>query len=444
MTQERLFTELPEPEQTQAPRPTPDTHRSQARLYTAVRNQIEIMMRDLDSLLPEDHLARTLWKIVEHLDLSAFYAPIKAVIGEPGHPATDPKVLVAVWLYATADGIGKARQLDRLCQEHDAYRWLCGGVPINYHMLSDFRVQHRQALDDLMTKILAAMMSENLVSLDRVSQDGMRVRASAGAGSFRREERLKQFLAQAQEQVKRLGAEVDAPEVPENQPSRREKAARERAARERQERIERALAELPSVRAVKKTVKEKENARVSTTDPEARVMKMPDGGFRPAFNIELATDNKSQVILGASVTNHGTDANEAYPMLKQIEERSGKTPGDYLVDGGFATLGDVEKFAAAGVTFYAPTRAPTGQSREQTEPRPTDSPAVADWRVRMGTEEAKTIYRERAATSECVNAQFRVRHGLYQFVVRGVQKVTCVVLWMVITHNLLRWIALTS
>lgn len=442
MNQEPLFPELPETEAAQAHPGTPETRPSQARLYKAVRNQVEIVMRDLDSVLPEGHLARTIWKIVERLDLSAFYAPIKAVIGEPGHPATDPKVLVALWIYATADGIGKARKLDRLCREHDAYRWLCGGVPINYHMLSDFRVEHRQALDKLMTKILAVMMAEDLVSLNRVSQDGMRVRASAGAGSFRREERLKQFFAQAQEQVKRLGAEVDEPEVAKNQPSRREEAARERAARDREERIERALAELPSVREAKKTAKEKENARASTTDPEARVMKMPDGGFRPAFNIELATDTGSQVITGVSVTNHGTDANEASPMLAEVKERANKTPEDYIVDGGFVTLAEVDKFDAAGVVFYAPTRAPRGTSREQTEPRPSDSPAVADWRVRMGTEEAKTIYRERAATSECVNAQFRVRHGLYQVVVRGIAKVTCVALWLAITHNLLRWIAL--
>jgi len=442
MTQERLFPELPGTEPTQGAAGAPQTRPSQARLYKPVRDQIEMVMRDLDSLLPKDHLARTIWAIVQSLDLSAFYAPIKAVVGEPGHPATDPQVLVALWIYATSQGVGKARELDRLCREHDAYRWLCGGVPINYHMLSDFRVEYRKALDELMTKVLAAMMDEGLVSLDRVAQDGMRVRASAGAGSFRREGKLKELLVKAEAQVKRLSAQVDEPEEARTEPSQREVAARERAARERQERIEQALKELPEVREAKKTAKERENARVSTTDPEARVMKMADGGFRPAFNVELATDTKSQVITGVDVINRGTDADQASPMLKQIEERAEKTPHDYLADGGFATLGEVDRMAATGVTFYAPTRAPRGDSRSQTEPRPGDSPAVADWRVRMGTDEAKTIYKERAATSECVNAQARCRHALYQFVVRGLEKVTCVVLWMVITHNLLRWIAL--
>jgi transposase len=292
-----------------------------------------MMLRDLDSLLPEDHLARAIWAFVARLDLTAFYAPIKAVQGEPGHPATDPKVLVALWVYATADGIGKARQIDRLCHEHDAYRWLRGGVPINYHMLSDFRVEHGQALDGLLSEILAAMMAEGLINLDRVSQDGLRVRASAGAKSFRREERLKSLLEQAQERVKRLaevsqaereaesGAKAEQPEQTDRL-SRREQAARERAARERQERIERALAELPKVRAAKKTEEKREQARVSTTDPEARVMKMADGGFRPAFNVQYATTTDKQVIVGVSVSNRGTEGDEAPPMLERVKERT--------------------------------------------------------------------------------------------------------------------------
>jgi transposase len=458
MTQERLFpeaptSEVPIGEPTPASPIRPATRRDQARLYKPVRNQVEMMLRDLDSLLPEDHLARAVWAFVERLDLSAFYAPIEAIVGEPGHPATDPQVLVALWVYATADGIGKARQLDRLCHEHDAYRWLRGGVPINYHMLSDFRVEHGQALNDLLSEVLAAMMAEGLVNPDRVSQDGLRVRASAGASSFRREERLKSFLEQAQERVKCLAevsqAEREAdPEQPAEgvlaeRASRREQAARERAARERQERIERALAELPAVRAAKKTEEKKEQARVSTTDPEARVMKMADGGFRPAYNVQFATTTDKQVIVGVSVTNRGSEGDEAPPMQEQVTSRTEQTPKDYLIDGGQATLRTIDKLNEAGLTVYAPTQAPRGTKRSQDEPRPSDSPAVAAWRTRMATEEAKAIYKERAATSECVNARAR-QHGLYQFVVRGLSKVTCVALWLAITHDLLRWIALTS
>ena len=446
MVQEPLFPGLPDCAPTQAPPPNVPTRPGQARVYKPVRNQVEMMMRDLDSILPEDHLARAVWAFVERLDLSAFYVPIKAIEGEPGHPATDPQVLVALWLYATADGVGKARQLDRLCHEHDAYRWLRGGVPINYHMLADFRVEHGQALDDLLTQILATMAAEGLVDLERVCQDGVRVRASAGAASFRREARLKQFLAQAQAQVNRLAGELanelEQDAVPAERPSRREEAARLRAARERQERVERVLAELPLVQAAKKTEEQRQQARASVSDPEARVMKMPDGGFRPAYNVQLASQLNNQVIVGISVTNHGTDGAEAPPMLEQVQERNGATPNDYLIDGGAATLKTVDELTRAGVTVYAPTQPPRGSKRSQTEPRATDTPAVADWRVRMGTEEGKAIYRERGM-GECVNARLR-QHGLYQFVVRGLQKVTCVMLWMVIAHNLLRWMALTS
>ena len=201
---------------------------------------------------------------------------------------------------------------------------------------------------------------------------------------------------------------------------------------------------MPSAQAVKKTAEERQNARVSTTDPEARVMKMGDGGFRPAYNIHLATDTPSLVVTGVTVTHRGADSDEASPMLKQVEETSEKQPKDYLTDGGIATRNEVEKFAAAGVTLYSPTRTSRDKGREQTEPLPTDSPAVAAWRVRMGTDEGKATYRQRAATSEYVNAQLRTREGLYQFVVRGLAKVTSVVLWMVITHNILRWIALRT
>ena len=446
MVQEPLFPELPDCAPTQAPVPIVPTRPGQARLYKPVRNQVEMMMRDLDSLLPEDHLARAVWAFVERLDLSAFYVPIKAIEGEPGRPATDPQALVALWVYAIADGVGKARHLDRLCHEHDAYRWLRGGVPINYHMLADFRVEHGPALDDLLTRILAAMAAGGLVDLGRVCQDGVRVRASAGAASFRREARLKQFLAQAQAQVSRLAgelaAELEGDAVAIEGPSRRQEAARLRAARERQERVERALAELPAVQGAKKTEEERQQARASVTDPEARVMKMPDGGFRPAYNVQLASQLNNQVIVGVSVTNRGTDGAEAPPMLEQVKERNGATPSDYLIDGGEATLRTIEELSRGGVNVYAPTKPPRGNKRDQAEPRPTDTLAVADWRVRMGTEEGKAIYRERGM-GECVNARMR-QHGLYQFVVRGLPKVTCVVLWMVIAHNLLRWMALTS
>lgn len=447
MADATLF-EMPERRGSQA---TGTTRPEEARVLRAERSQVEWTPRSLDACLPEDHQARAIWALLERLDLSAFYSAIKAVVGHPGQPTTDPKVLLALWLYATADGVGSARQLARLCEEHDAYRWLRGGVPINYHMLADFRVAHQAALDDLLSEILAAMMVDGLVSLRHVAQDGMRTRAWAGAGSFHRKDTLERCLAEAREQVERLAQEREHPDP---QVSRREQAAGERAARERQQRVEQALRRLPAVKAAKerqgKTLAKSKRgkvseARVSTTDAQATVMKMPDGGFRPAYNLEVATDVDSQVIVGVGVVTAGSDGGQALPMVAQIEGRTGEVPEGYLMDGGFATREDITALEGQGIVVYAPTRAPrtTTSGRSQAQPRPDDTPEVVGWRARMETEEAKAVYKERAATSECVNAHLR-RYDLRQLVVRGAAKVLSVLLLAAVSHNLLRWIALSN
>ena len=231
-------------------------------------------------------------------------------------------------------------------------------------------------------------------------------------------------------------------------------AARERAANERLERVEGALKLLPEVQATKKR-QEKTLAqprrekvrepRVSTSDPEAHVMHMPDGGFRPAYNVELATDVASQVIVGIAISNRGSDQGEALPMETQVHQRTDQHPKAYLMDGGFVKRDDITALEQAGVTVYAPLRPPrtTTSGRAATDPRPDDSPEVIDWRERMGTDEAKQIYKDRAATAECVNARCR-QHGVHQFQVRGLGKILSAMLLVVITHNLLRWTALTT
>lgn len=447
MPEETLF-ELPE---RKAPAPSAPTRPENARVLRAIRNQIEWMARSLDETLPEDHQARSIWAFLERLNLSAFYGSIKAVLDGPGRSTTDPQVLLALWLFATADGIGSARQLARLCEEHDAYRWLCGGVPINYHMLSDFRVAHEKELDELMTGILASMMSEGLVKLERIAQDGMRTRASAGSNSFRRKERLEACLTEAKEQVERLAKEREHPDPKVN---KRQEAARKRAAKEREQRIEEALRNLPEIKAAKERQLKKKSKkdrpkvkepRVSTTDPEARVMKMPDGGFRPAYNLQFASEVGSQVVVGVGVTNTGNDKGQAVPMVEQIDKRTEEKPDDYLMDGSFVTREDITALEKQGITVYAPTLAPRTETsgRTQSMPREDDTPEVGQWRARMETEEAKKIYRQRAATAEYVNARGRAL-GLTQLTVRGATKVLSVALLVAITHNILRWIALTS
>ncbi len=408
------------------------------RLKRANRSQLLLRPVDLEATLPADHEARSLWRVVERLDLSGFLAPIRAREGEPGQSTIDPAILITLWLYATSQGVGSARELDRLCGEHDAYRWICGGVSVNYHTLSDFRVNHRVALDELFTQVLAVMMREGLVTLSRVAQDGTRVRASAGADSFRRERTLTELLSESQAQVEHVKGLAEDATV-----TLREAAARKRAAKEREERVERALDELPKIRESKKTEADKLEARASTTDPEARVMKMGDGGFRPAYNVQFATTTEEKVIVGVSATNVGSDKNELGPMLDQIEERTGERPKEALVDGGYVKLEEIEAAADKGTTTYAPVPAKKGQEPDY-GPKPGDSKAVAAWRGRMGTEAGKAVYRERCETAELPNAHVKTRFGLTQLPVRGLTKVATIGLWMALTYNVLRWVSLTS
>jgi transposase len=421
-----------------------------ARVLRPNRCQLIWEPRDLNATLPEDHLARTVWRFLERWDLSPFYASIKAVLDRPGRPTTDPRVLLAVWLLGTLEEVGSARRLARLCAEHDAYRWLCGGVPINYHMLADFRAAHPEALDDLLSQIVASLKAAGAVTSVEVAQDGMRVRASAGASSFRRRGRLETCLEEAQALVRRLAEQREHPDPRVN---KRQQAARERAARERQSRVEAALAYLPELQAVKEAQR-KRNAladrvkigepRASTTDPEARIMKMADGGFRPAYNVQLATDSAAGVIVGVAVTASGSDTGQAVPMVDQVERRTGQRPQTYLVDGGFAGRADVTALGQRGITVYAPVRAPRWRPEaERYQPRWGDSPEVVAWRQRMSTEEAKTILRRRPAIAEWANAQVS-QHGIARFTVRGLLKATTITLLVVIAHNFLRWASLRA
>jgi len=403
------------------------------RLLTPNRAQVEFRAIDLDGLLPADHLARLVWDFVVAQDLSELYDGIRSVEGAPGHAATDPQILLALWLYATLEGVGSARALDRLTEAHDAYRWLCGGVPMNYHTLSDFRVGHVELLDRLLTTNVASLMAAGVVTLDRVAQDGVRVRASAGAASFRRRGTLEECLREAEEHVQALKREVeDDPAAT----SRRQQAARMAAAEERKRRVTEALAQMADAEA-KKPAGEEEKARVSTTDPDARVMKMGDGGFRPAYNGQFAVDTQSQVVVGVAVSNSGSDRGKMPPMVDQLAERYGETPDEYLVDGGFAKHEDIEKVTASGCMVYAPVQKSRSDARDPHEARPGDSAAIASWRARMATAEAKEIYKCRAATAECVNALARNR-GLQQFRARGTHKVLAILLWFALAHNLMR------
>lgn len=419
---------FPEIDRHERPAPAPD---APVRYETANRQQVELTPTDLESLLPPGHAARLVWRFVEGVDLTAFYTAIKAREGGPGRPPIDPKILVALWLYATIDGVGSARELDRLCTCHDAYRWLRGGVSVNYHTLSDFRLGHARALDHLLTQSIAALLRRGIVTLARVAQDGTRVRASAGTGSFRRGPTVATCLAQAQRQVARVQQTPAA--------SARHQAARQRAAADRLARVEAALAELPAIEAVKarhgRRQRPRSAARVSTTDPQARVMKMADGGFRPAYNIQLATDVAGRAIVGVHVTNVGSDRHLLPPMLTDLARRTGRVPDEYLVDGGLMQRDVITDCAAQGITVLCPE--PVTTARPPGTPVPEDSAAVRAWRARMQTPEAQTRYKDRAATAEWTNAQLRTHRTLDRPLVRGLYKLHTWTLWCALAHNML-------
>ena len=448
--QAMLFASLPESAAVTEPSATAEPA---PRVLLAERNQIELRVVDLEATISLDHPARNLWAFVERLDLSALYGAIGSVEGRAGRAAIDPKILLALWLYATVDGVGSAREIERLTEAHNAYRWICGGVKVNHHTLSDFRCARVELLDEWLTHSVAVLMEQDLVTLERVAQDGMRVRASAGAASFRRRSTLERCMAEAQAQVQALKGEIEAdPEAS----HRRRRAARERAALERQERVAQALEQLAQVEEQKKKkpvakkkhesdeqYKKRSEPRASSTDSEARVMKMADGGYRPAYNIQFTTATDSQIIVGVDVNNIGSDLGQLSPMLDQVEQRYGERPAQWLVDGGYARHDDIEDAEGRGTTVYAPVPKPKDPSRDPHVALLDDSEAIAQWRERMGSDAAKDIYKQRAATAECVNAIARGR-GLTQFVVRGLNKVKAVALWYALAHNLMRAVTLAQ
>ena len=422
------------------------------RLRTPERRQIAWVVQCPDDLVGPSHPVRRVLAVVEKLDVSRFAAPIKAREGRAGRDATDPQLLVALWLYACIRGIGSARELARRCEDSAAFRWLCGGVGVNHRLLSDFRTDHGEALNELFTQVVASLVDKEVVQVRRVSQDGVRVRVSAGAGSFRREERLQKLLEEAQRHVEELRQQVDSPEYAAL--SARQKAARQRAVKERKQRLEQAIAQLPELKQKQaeaaqragngergQQIREKQ-PRVSTTDAEARVMKMANGGFNPAVNVQLATDTASRAIVGVEVTNEGSDnVGVSEPMREQVEQRSRERVEQQVMDGGYLRSQDLEQAHAQGVELFVPpkpARHPQNRGREL-EIKPGDSAAVRAWKQRMASAEGKQIYQQRAATSETVNADLRSYRGLMPLTVRGLKKMQCVALWCALAYNLMHF-----
>jgi transposase len=420
------------------------------RLRKAERLQLSMEPHCMDDLVGALHPVRTVMAVVEKLEVSGFCERIRAREGQAGRDATDPRLLVGLWLYGCSRGIGSARELARRCSESAPFRWLCGGVGVNHRMLSDFRIDHSDALDELFTQVIATLVDKKLVRVSRISQDGVRVRVSAGSKSFRREDRLQQLLERAQQHVVALRKQLDSP-AESAAVTARQKAARQRAAESRQRRLEQAIAQLPELKqkqaeAAQRAGKGKcgdriraKQPRVSTTDADTRVMKMANGGYNPGVNVQLATDTQSRAILGVEVSNEGSDSTGlSEPMRQQVEKRTGGKVEQHLVDGGYLRTEDIVQAHQQGVELFVPSkpaRNPQNRGREL-EPKPSDSEAVQAWKRRMASKEGQEIYKQRAATSETVNADLRTYRGLVPFTVRSLNKIKCVTLWCALAYNL--------
>jgi transposase len=422
---------------------------NQARFLEADRYQTRWDFIDLDALVPADHVARVVWAFVQGLDLSAYYAAIKAREGEPGRPPPDPAILLALWIYAAVEGVGSARQLARLVERDVAYRWIAGGVPVNYHGLSDFRTAHPELLDRLLTESVMALVAEGLVTLSEIVVDGTKVRASASPDSFKTGSKLARIEAAVTQRLAALKAELASdPEAS----SRRQRAAQERAAREVVERAERARGALDQLRRAKteraKThpqdeAKKKSEPKVSLSDPEARHMRFPDGAVRPAYNAQIAAVPKEGIIVSVEMTDRRNDSGLAMPMVEDILRRYGTVPQRLLLDTRYATIEDIAALAehpAGAVEVFAPTPAEgdniTPRALAQRNKRRAREPeSVKQWRARMASQAGQEAYRTRKLI-ERLNGNLK-NHGFGFLHVRGLIKAKAEAIWYALANNLM-------
>jgi transposase len=470
------------------------------------RRQLLLRSVDVEELVGADHEVRAIWGFVGRLDLRGYYDQISAVEGHAGRSATDPRLLVSLWIYALSKGVSSAREIGRLCAHDPAYQWLTGMQPINYHTLSDFRVAHRESLEELFAQILGLLSMEGLVSLERVMHDGTKVRANASGDTFRREGKIRAHLELAKRQVQELA-------VCEQEVSPRIEKARQRVVRERQARLESALAEMGKLQDTKTRTKDKQRVRVSMTDPEARIMKQSDGGFAPSYNVQVSTDEGHRVVVGVGVSQAGSDYGELVGAVERIEEDLERDPDQVVVDGGFVSRENILAMSDRQVDLIGPLQDGRGQSAGQLhrrgvdpafyperfgydaasdtyrcprgkvlsydskEKRPgrtnykyrvkagdcqrcpakhsccpqgsrrtvvrgQDAPAVTAHLAKMQSEEAKEIYRKRGAVAEFPNAWIKSKIKLRQFRLQGRIKVQMEAIWACLTYNVQQWIRL--
>ena len=392
------------------------------------RAQSVIRFEAPEDALPVDHPARLLWRIVGTLDVQPFLANARAIEGRQGRDVLSARMLLTMWLYAISEGIGSGREIERRLKTDAAFQWIVGDREVGRTKLNEFRVDHGEALDQIFTDVIGVLMHKGVLSLDLVAQDGTRVRASASAPSFRRAESLEACREQAQLHLRVVLASD------EDESEKRHRAVREAKAKELAERIDNAISMVRELRA--RGVGGKK-PRASTTDPQARVMKMGDGGFRPAYNVQLATagdaDGGPRTIVGVRVSNVGSDMGSISPMLDDIEKRCGALPSILLADSNHASFSDLRDAAARGVTALVSVPERSKGGGEQA----SQDPVIEEWRRHMQTEEAKQTMRARSSLCELSNAHAKTRFAMASVLLRGLDKVTCLALWTALAANML-------
>lgn len=478
---------------------------TQARLKVVDRAQLLFRTVDVEKLIPEDHPARAIWEFVGQLDLDRYTEQVRSVAGVAGRPAFDPHLLVSLWVYSYSQRVSSARAIERLCEHDPAYQWLTGMESISAHTLSDFRVAHADALNDLFVQTLALLSAEGLITLERVMLDGTKIHANAASSGFRGKPRVEALLEQAREALEALEAET------EEESSRKMQAAQQRAAREKQERIDSALKEFDKLEAAKSGIK-----RVSMSDPDARIMKQPSGGAAPSYNVQVSTDAEHSVVVDIETTQAGNDFQQLKPAMERVEHNLQRSPGQVVVDGGYISSDNIVEMANSGMQLFGPDLSdkaeinrrksyrqrgvspeyesskfdydaatnsfvcpqgkclpyegkykrhgtmryryraserdclacpvknlccPRAQHGRSLE-RLEPSPEVTAFRQTMQTDDAKAIYKTRSQVAEFPNLWIKAKFGLRQFSVRGLAKVQSESLWVAITYDILQWIRL--
>lgn len=475
----------------------------QPRFEIVNREQLVMRPIDVEQLIEVEHPARAIWEFMGRVDLSRFSEEVQAFEGERGRSAYDPRLLVSLWVYSYSRGITAGREITRLCEYDPAYQWLTGMKVVNYHSLTDFRVKHEVALRQLFIQILAVLSKAGLVSLERVMNDGTKIKANASKHSFHGRERIKDHLAAARQHVNELERKS------EEEMSRQLAQARQRAARESKQRLEAALAEFDKIRALKPDREEKK-LRVSKSEPEARKMKQPDGGYAPSYNVQISTDQAQGIIVGVGLSQSPADCNELTAAIAQVKENTGKLPAQVVADGGYTTGKNIKELREQGVDLIAPVTdsmeqlkqrgidpqfsreafsydavsncysCPAGQTlsykgkdqrgtrtrlryrakaaacaacvwKLQCCPQTERGRSLSRWeyeaeilshKIKMQTAAVQEIYKQRAQTAEFPIAWLKEKIGLRRFRVRGLRKAELEALWACATHNIQQWMRL--